>query len=709
MQYPVLKRLSGKYCQYIWFRNEREAWVAAKGAAFCINLGERSWKLFNSENGLKDFDVLCVTGDTAGNIYVGTSAGLNIIKDDKIISFYDRTNGLRSNRCDGLLPDNEGKIWIGNNNSLICYDPVIKEFIPYDESAGLSDAGFRQIAFLKTVNEEIFWGGDKGINYFYPDRLKKLSLPLEAVINTITTTDTSYWLATSKNIYLPYSKNGISFSFSAIDLYSSRNILYKYKLEGIDDDWKIIPTPREVQYSKLPSGNYTFMVMVSKDGRQWVEAKNKISITIITPWWRSRWFITSLAVLVFAAIGYYIYRRNKKIKQQQQLIETEQAINYFASSMYEQTTTDEILWNVAKNCISRLKFIDCVIYLKDEGRSVLIQKAAWGPKTSDENKIVNPMEIPVGKGIVGSVANTGRAEIISNTSKDERYIVDDERRLSEIAVPIIYNGEVLGIIDSEHYKKNFFTQRHLSILTTIASLCANKIVRVRAEQEKQQAQLELLNHQRKIAEAQLKSLRLQMNPHFLFNSLNSIQQMILAGDESNATIYLSKFSRLLRMVLSHSDRERVTLKEELETLKLYVELESLRFKESFHHQIICDEAVDTDEIKIPTLLIQPFVENAIWHGLLHKEGDRSLLIKFTEDTTENIVCIVQDNGIGREASGKMNTINNHVSKGIAVAEERLRTYNDQHIQKSNVLIEDLKDISGNAAGTRVTMTLPLLN
>ncbi|MEO8112542.1 MAG: histidine kinase, partial [Ginsengibacter sp.] len=192
-------------------------------------------------------------------------------------------------------------------------------------------------------------------------------------------------------------------------------------------------------------------------------------------------------------------------------------------------------------------------------------------------------------------------------------------------------------------------------------------------------------------------------------SLNSIQQLILAGDEKAATLYLSKFSRLLRSVLSHSDKEKVSLKEELEMLRLYVELESLRFKESFNYEIICDESIDADEIKIPTLLIQPFVENAIWHGLLHKEGSRSLCVKLSEDSAENILCTVLDNGIGREASKQMNTHNTHTSKGIAVAEERLKTYNSQHLLKSSVLIEDLLDINGNSTGTKVTMTLPLLN
>lgn len=195
-----------------------------------------------------------------------------------------------------------------------------------------------------------------------------------------------------------------------------------------------------------------------------------------------------------------------------------------------------------------------------------------------------------------------------------------------------------------------------------------------------------------------------MNPHFLFNSLNAIQQMILAGEDRNATRYLSKFSRLLRFVLLHSDKENITLKEELETLNLYVELESLRFKESFHYKMCCDERIDTEEVKVPVMLIQPFVENAIWHGLLHKKGDRHLRIEFAETSRESISCTIEDNGIGRMAAGSI-TNGTHTAKGIAVAEERLKTHNDHNNLQNKVVIYDLSDEFGNAAGTRVVITL----
>ena len=161
-------------------------------------------------------------------------------------------------------------------------------------------------------------------------------------------------------------------------------------------------------------------------------------------------------------------------------LEIQQTVNYFLSSLYNRETVEDILWDVARNCIGRLGFTDCVIYLLSEDGTCLEQKAAWGDKSDDENRIISPIFIPVGKGIVGSVAETGKAEIIPDTSTDQRYIMDDALRYSEITVPIISEGKVIGVIDSEHPEKNFFSEKHLSILTAIASLCAIKIVHLEA-------------------------------------------------------------------------------------------------------------------------------------------------------------------------------------------------------------------------------------
>lgn len=158
-------------------------------------------------------------------------------------------------------------------------------------------------------------------------------------------------------------------------------------------------------------------------------------------------------------------------------------INNFATSLLAQRTEDEVVWDLVKNCISQLGFADCVVYLLDPERNVLVQKAALGMKNPSGQVILNPIVLPLGKGIVGSVAAQGRAEVIADTNLDPRYLVDESRRRSEITVPIIANGRVIGVIDSEHAEPNFFTPDHLAMLNAIASLCANKLVRVWAEQE----------------------------------------------------------------------------------------------------------------------------------------------------------------------------------------------------------------------------------
>jgi LytS/YehU family sensor histidine kinase len=393
-------------------------------------------------------------------------------------------------------------------------------------------------------------------------------------------------------------------------------------------------------------------------------------------------------------------------------MEMDCVIQYFITSLSVRFSVDDILWDLCKNCIAHLGFEDCVIYLVDKERNILVQKAAWGPKTTDENRIINPIEIPMGQGIVGSVAESGRSELVADTTKDSRYIIDDVRRHSDISVPIKLSGKVFGVLDSEHSQKNFYTERHLYILDTVAAVCASKLILAQAEEEKQEAIMNLLRYERTAALAQLRSLRLQMNPHFIFNSLNSIQQLILRNQTEDATRYLSKFSKLLRAVLTYSELSTVTISREIEILELYLQLESLRFKDSFHYTVTCSQLIFGDEMEIPTLLIQPFVENAIWHGLLNKPGERTLQIDFQLLDSGQIVCSIEDNGIGREEARKMKqTIPEdiHTGKGIRSAEERLLLYNQQFDTKSRLVLEDLFNDDGCAAGTKVTIYFPLWN
>src|SRR5436190_2199682 len=305
-------------------------------------------------------------------------------------------------------------------------------------------------------------------------------------------------------------------------------------------------------------------------------------------------------------------------------LELEQIINYFSSSLIDKYTVDDVLWDVAKNLIGRLGFVDCMIYMWNAGKTKMIQKAGFGPKDSVEEFSKQLFEVLPGQGVVGYVIQTKEAVLINDTSVDSRYRVDDLSRLSEITVPIIYNDELLGVIDSEHPEKNYYTAKHLQLLTTISTLVANKVRSIETENTLQQKNIEMYSISEQLSKAKLEALRSQMNPHFIFNSLNAIQECILTNKVDAAYEYLSKFSKLQRMVLNNSEKELIPLSSEVEMLRLYLSLESLRFSESFSYDIDTAGITDTDEIMIPSLITQPFVENAIWHGLRNKEGDKKL-------------------------------------------------------------------------------------
>jgi ligand-binding sensor domain-containing protein/two-component sensor histidine kinase len=213
-----------------------------------------------------------------------------------------------------------------------------------------------------------------------------------------------------------------------------------------------------------------------------------------------------------------------------------------------------------------------------------------------------------------------------------------------------------------------------------------------------------------MAELEGKALRAQMNPHFIFNSLNAIQKLIVVQDMEASYNYLSKFSKLLRLVLDNSDKNTISLSQELEMNKLYLELESLRFKNSFRYHIELNQHTDADSILIPSLLLQPFIENAIWHGLMHKEGEKKLSIKFTEDNN-HITCTIEDNGIGREKSAaiKAQKIGAQYfnSKGTQLSQQRINLLRTSDGELASVEFVDLKNEVQEPAGTRVIIQIPL--
>jgi tetratricopeptide (TPR) repeat protein len=213
----------------------------------------------------------------------------------------------------------------------------------------------------------------------------------------------------------------------------------------------------------------------------------------------------------------------------------------------------------------------------------------------------------------------------------------------------------------------------------------------------------------KIAEIRQANLRQQMNPHFIFNTLNSIQYFMYQNDKLATNLYLTKFSNLIRKVLDNSQHTSISLSDEIDALKLYLELESMRFKDKFGFRIIIDEEIDPVLYKIPTMLIQPYVENSICHGLipLGKKGELEIEISHKGD---HLLCRIEDNGIGRDAGIENKRLRgvNHNSLGTQITASRLELVNSIHGTDLKTVFTDLKDGLGKASGTRVEIQIPII-
>lgn len=660
--------------------------------------------------------------DGKGNIWITSQNGLikyNLQKQNATI--YTSANGLLHDLSFTLCVDSKKRLWVGTMGGVNFYDDQKNTFLNvFAETPGKLTNYFG--SSLEAADGHVYFlFGGKLIN-INPDEFFKQNIRVRILqINEMQINGIAVNFSEKELQHLRYQQNRIYFRFGLLEFTDPEKVNYFYQLQGLDKNWVALDNHSEVTFNSLQPGKYTFHVKALDVHGNPVKEQLSISFAIEPPFWKAWWFMLVISLCIAFMIYLFIKWREKNIKaiddeklkvqqlnadQYKSKLELEQIINYFSSSLIDKNTVEDVLWDVAKNLIGRLGFTDCMIYLWNEGKTKMIQKAGFGPKDSEEEINKTPFSVMPGQGLVGHVMLTKESVLIDDTSIDDRYRPDDIVRSSELTVPIIYNNELVGIIDSEHNEKKFFTSQHLQILSTIATLVANKIRSIEAEQSLQHSQIEMYSMNEQLSKAKLEALRSQMNPHFIFNSLNAIQECILTNKVDAAYEYLSKFSKLQRMVLNNSEKELIPLSSEIEMLQLYLSLESLRFSKSFSYRIDLEGIPDPDEIMIPSLITQPLVENAIWHGLRNKDGDKSLLLTY-EEKDGMLRITIEDNGIGRKKAAEIKEqklgSSQFASKGTIILQQRLLVLGQQ--LKTNIKLEttDKKDESGNATGTIVTL------
>jgi hypothetical protein len=243
----------------------------------------------------------------------------------------------------------------------------------------------------------------------------------------------------------------------------------------------------------------------------------------------------------------------------------------------------------------------------------------------------------------------------------------------------------------------------IALAVIIVGACITLIVAYRIRKIRYDASIK-----QQLAEMEIKGLHAQMNPHFIFNSLNSIKEMILEDQKQNASRYLSKFAQLIRTSLEQSRQTFITIGQCVDHLQQYLEMEKLRF-EDFSYEIRVDGNLDAEETKIAPMLVQPLVENAIWHGLRSKHTDRKLLVRFYREGKQ-VICEIDDNGVGyrQTMNGKTTVLPMHKSLGITNIRERLALLNEKYHIKCSLNIQDKTDLPGKpGTGTIATLQLTI--
>lgn len=274
-----------------------------------------------------------------------------------------------------------------------------------------------------------------------------------------------------------------------------------------------------------------------------------------------------------------------------------------------------------------------------------------------------------------------------------------------------------------HKQKMILQDKNISQEKLIAQLKENEKLRKTVQQQLKKEVL-LLNQQveidkhekikseydRELAELKVTALKSQMNPHFIFNSLNAIKLYIIDNKKENAVYYLNKFSKLIRKILVATREKEITLSEEIETIKLYIDIENIRFNNEIDTVFTIEEKLSLDTMKIPSLILQPFVENAIWHGLSLKKENKKLYIDIRKKEETHIEITIEDNGIGRERSAliKQKKMYKKDSIGINLTKERLSNFEKDYKNSYTLEFEDLYDDDKNASGTKVILGIPVV-
>ena len=692
---------------------EQNIWIGTRSGLF--EFRDEGFVYFGKEDGLKNGHIQGIVTDKKNNLWFGTSGGGIYEYHNNQFTNYTTSNGLSGDIVSGVLFDSLNRLWLGTDKGL-CYQTNNKI-----TAATLLSKDFIHCLFLDKKNH--LWAGLKDKIaciediYKYPKTtVNYFNLPLPGSITDFQLS--SMCQDSIGNIYIASFLGGL-FMYDGKEVKDITN-LYCLKTRTVVD---VIVSPTNYLFVATLDGIYIINLStksVEKISEDDGLSSNLVYSLFLTDNGQTLWAGTNQGAnkidlqTFFQSHVKNILSFGKTEGFKGLECNTGGVYKDSSGSIWFGTVNGLVKHNpvkyVANDNEAKLSFTKMKLFYDD---TLLPQDAQLA---SDLNNIrfdfigiclTNPekvLYIHKLEGFEKSWSPTTTQNNVTYSNLPPGNYVFKVRCCNNQGV---WNTEPLTFsfsVDTPYYKRWWFI---LSLLAFIA-LVIFTIFRIRLNQLKREQEKESKT-QIEISKNELKALRAQMNPHFLFNSLNSIQHYIISNKGDEAVFYLNRFAKLMRMILANSEKTTITLNEEINGLKIYIELEQMRFSTLFDFEINMDENIDADYEQIPSMLLQPYVENAILHGLVPKDGGGLLQINFF--IKDNFLHItIQDNGIGRKKSVeiKSHSTKSHASMGMKITNDRLRLLSNIEQISYTVNFTDLYDEQSNPTGTRVEITWPII-
>ncbi|HYE56263.1 MAG TPA: two-component regulator propeller domain-containing protein, partial [Chitinophagaceae bacterium] len=485
---------------------------------------EKTFKVIPN-HGLLHSTPFAISEDTSGNIWLAGHglARYNIQKDtiDLLLDSFPYIK-MPDKQVSAMTIDRSNNVWFNsNNNGLIAYNIATKKFRQFTRNDGLPDDniasliiirdhlwiaclsgiacldlrtsrivsfgkedGFPDMPILKgarfdydSAAQQLYLGFSTAIVRFNPLQMLRKKSPPHVFVENLTISGHPARFLPGSAISTSWKENDIRITIGTINFYDGQTQRFAYRIvkDGFSP-WVQMGSQPSMSISSLPPGTHRIQLKAFSPNNRWAEQVKELSIVVRPPFWQTYWFIALMGVLAIVLIYLLIKWRTGLVRKKEMVkthieklkaddyksqFELEQISNYFSSSLADKKTEDEVLWDVAQNLIGHMNYVDCIIYLWNKDKTKMVQKAAYGPKGKPEVISKHVFEVLPGQGIVGHVIETMQPVLLHDTRTDKRYRVDDAFRLSEVCVPIIHNGELMGAIDSEHYLPNYFTERDI--------------------------------------------------------------------------------------------------------------------------------------------------------------------------------------------------------------------------------------------------------